>query len=88
MFKSLPRSNLTYKDEIEKVDLLLPERDILAHRSYELILRESVESRYGASLEDTHQSGGYTIRVVASGVSPETGAAFQRTRLATVLVTD
>jgi hypothetical protein len=67
---------------------LLPERDILAYRSYELILREGVESGYGASLEDTHQAGGYTIRVVASGVSPETGAAFQRTRLATVLVID
>ncbi len=67
---------------------LFPERDILAHRSSGLILREGVESRYGASLEDTHQAGGYTIRVVASGVSPETGAAFQRTRLATVIVTD
>jgi hypothetical protein len=67
---------------------LLPERDILAHRSYTLILREGLESKYGASLEDTHQSGSYNIQVVATGRSPETGTRFQRTRLVTVLVTD
>lgn len=67
---------------------LLSQRDILAHRSYPLILREGLESRHGARLEGTHQAGSYNIHVVATGRSPETGTTFQRTRLTTVLVTD
>jgi hypothetical protein len=67
---------------------LLPELDILAHRSHGLILKEGLESRYGASLEDTHTAGSYNIQVVATGRSPETGTTFQRTHLATVVVTD
>ena len=67
---------------------LLRKKDILAHRSYGLILNEGKKGLHSASVSDTRHAGSYNIRVVATGHSPAAGTAFQRTELVTVLVND
>ena len=67
---------------------LLRRKDILAHRSHPLILKEKRGGQHTATLGETREAGSYNIRVVATGHSPSAGTTFQRTHLVTVLVTD
>lgn len=65
---------------------LLPEVDILGHRTYRMPLVAEDDGRYGLTIADTRERGGYLVKVHVQGYAERSATPFERTSLVSFFV--
>lgn len=65
---------------------LLPEVDILKHRTYGMPLVPQDDERHGLTIVDTRESGGYLVKVHVQGYSERSETPFERTSIVSFFV--